>query len=228
MPHPVLIFDFDGTVALGEGPVLAYASAVARRAELGQVFVDEIAGALTAAEVEGGAVDGYDLVRVRAERAGVAAHTLSAAYLDSRAVLGTAHAAVAAPAGLADLLADTAAERILLTNAPAVRLEEALDVLGLRGRFDRIVTDAAKPGGLARLLDELGERPVLSIGDIWRNDLAPAHARGHATALVGGFADPAATPTYRAARLEDLFDDVRRWVASASASAPVAAPAVTD
>lgn len=223
MPHPVLIFDFDGTVALGEGPVLAYASAVARRADLGHAFVDEIAGALTAAEVDGGAVDGYDLVRVHAERAGVTAAVLSAAYLDSRGVLGTAEAPVAAPEGLADLLAQTGAERILLTNAPAVRLEEALGVLGLAGRFDRIVTDAAKPGGLARLLDELGERPVLSIGDIWRNDLAPAHARGHATALVGGFVDAAATPTYRAARLEDLLDDVRRWVAAASVPAPARA-----
>ena len=228
MPHPVLIFDFDGTVALGEGPVLAYANAVMRRAGLAPAFVDEIAQRLAHAESEGGAVDGYDLVRVRAEHVGVDADTLAGAYLDSRALLGTAAAAVVAPAGLVDLLEETTAERILLTNAPAVRLTETLAGLGLEGRFDRIVTDAGKPDGFDALLDEIGDRPVLSVGDIWRNDLAPAHARGHATALVGGFVDPAATPTYRAPRLEGLLDDLRHWVASASAVASGLAATATD
>lgn len=216
MPRPVLIFDFDGTVALGDGPVLAYATAVAEGSGIDAAFAEDVAARLTAAAAVDDAVDGYDLVRVLAVAAGVDEAALSQAYLRSRALLGTAAAPVTAAAGLAEMLAEIDAERILVTNAPSVRLEDTLAGLGLDGAFDRIVTGAGKPAGLERLLDELGdERPVLSIGDIWRNDLAPAHLRGHATALVGSFADAEARPTFRATALEDLLDDVRRWTDAA-------------
>jgi len=39
VPRPVLIFDFDGTVALGDGPVLAYAASVAAAGRLPESFV---------------------------------------------------------------------------------------------------------------------------------------------------------------------------------------------
>jgi FMN phosphatase YigB (HAD superfamily) len=140
---------------------------------------------------------------------------LSAAYLASRAQLGTADAPVSVPDGLAAFLRAAAphAERILVTNAPSVRIAEALDGLGLSGLFDRIVTDARKPAGLDAVLDGLpADARVLSVGDMWRNDLAPAHARGHATALIGGFTDPSATPTYRAADFATLAPRLDAWL----------------
>jgi len=215
VPRPVLIFDFDGTVALGDGPVLAYAASVAAAGRLPESFVTEVRRGLGDPTAEG-AVDGYDLVRILALRAGADETHLAFGYRASRGMLATAAAPIGTPAGLARLLDDVDAERVLLTNAPDVRLAEALEALGLAGRFDRIVTDAAKPAGLEALLDELDPaRPVLSIGDIWRNDLAPAHARGHATALVGTSVTPDAQPTYRAARLDDLLDDIARWALAA-------------
>ncbi len=209
----LLLFDFDGTIALGDGPVLAYAQQIAGRLADGVGFVDSIRTLLDTAD--GDSLDGYDAVRRAAEARGADAALLSAAYLASRSLLATADAPIAAPTGLAAFLAGpgAAADRVLVTNAPAIRIPEAIDALGLTGLFDRIVTDARKPAGLEAVLDAMpAETRVLSIGDIWHNDLAPAHARGHATALIGGFADPRATPTYRAATFADLVPDLKAWL----------------
>lgn len=243
--RPTVIFDFDGTVALGDGPVLAYARAVERLADLPAGFSDEIGRRLAAAATTAGAsdrstLDAYDLVRISAAGAGVDDEQLAEAYLASRALLGGIEAPVEAPAGLPgflDTLGALGATRVLVTNAPPMRIESALTALGLHGRFDRIVTDAAKPAGLARLLDELegsaatdlgmagpnsagpaGGIRLLSIGDVWRNDLAPAHERGYATALVGRFADADATPTFRAETIEALYPDLTSWLTTASLS----------
>lgn len=220
MPRPHLIFDFDGTVALGDGPVRAYARAVAAEAGLPSSFVESVAAGLLAGEQAEGrdlpadaAIDAYDLVRVLATEAGADAAALSRGYLASRAQLATSDAPVFAPDGLAAFLAEVDAERILVTNAPDIRILEALADLGLDGLFDRVVANAGKPDGLIRLLDELGaDTDVLAIGDIWRNDLAPAHERGHTTALVGGYPDPEAAPDLHAPTLPALLPALTDWV----------------
>ncbi|PRB13669.1 HAD family hydrolase [Microbacterium sp. MYb62] len=209
--NSILLFDFDGTIALGDGPVLAYAQQVAAALGGDDTFVDVIRAVLTSADDD--ALDGYDAVRRVAETRGADATLLSTAYLASRAQLGTAEAPIDAPEGLADFLESVDAERILVTNAPAIRIVEALEALGLHGLFDRIVTGAGKPKGLEAVLAALpADARVLSIGDIWHNDLAPAHARGHATALIGGFSDPNATPTFRAAEFSTLVPQLEAWL----------------
>nr|WP_201471293.1 haloacid dehalogenase-like hydrolase [Microbacterium hydrocarbonoxydans] len=219
--NSILLFDFDGTIALGDGPVLAYAAQVAAALGDRDGFVDGIRETLSAAD--GGALDGYDAVRRAATARGADSRLLSAAYLASRAELATAAAPISAPAGLADFLAAAAAsaERVLVTNAPAIRIDEALEALGLTGLFDRIVTSARKPAGLVAFLAALpDDARVLSIGDIWHNDLAPAHARGHATALIGGFPDGEATPTYRAADFATLIPQLDAWLRHEPAPVP--------
>lgn len=238
-PRPTILLDLDGTVIVGHGPVLAYARAAARLGGLDDGFVDAVdaelaavgagqhgAGGHGAGRHDAGrlgddrALDGYDLVRIHAAAAGIASATLAEAYLESRSVLGRAEAPVTVPDGLADFLASVDADRVLVTNAPAVGVHEALAALGLADHFDRIVTEAGKPAGLALVLDELDAAgsPVIAVGDIWRNDLAPAHERGHATALVGTFDDPEATPTFRAERLERLLPSIAAWIEERPAS----------
>ncbi|MDD7929025.1 HAD family hydrolase [Microbacterium thalli] len=219
MPNsPLIIFDFDGTVALGDGPVLAYARAAAASADEPERFLARVDAGLrpVAAAAAAQPIDAYDVIRVAAVEAGVAPDALSRAYLSSRALLGSAEAPVEAPVGLAAVAAALAAECVLVTNAPAIRIAETLTALGLGDAFTRIVTDAGKPAGLDRLLDEPGVagRRVLAVGDIWRNDLEPAHRRGHDTALVGLWPDPAATPTFRAATLTDLLPRIEAWAAA--------------
>ncbi len=216
---PTIIFDFDGTVALGDGPVLAYAQQVADELGSPEGFIDGIRRTLAAGGDD--ALDGYDAVRRAAIASGADAGHLSRAYLASRGQLGTAYAPITVPEGLAQFLAEADAHRILITNAPDVRLAEALVALGLDGLFDRIVTSAGKPAGIELILDELpGDGRVLSVGDIWHNDLAPAHRRGHATALVGDFSDPDAEPTFRAATLTALLPQLREWLAGSALPLP--------
>lgn len=219
--NSILLFDFDGTIALGDGPVLAYAAQVAAALGDRDGFVDGIRETLSA--VDGEALDGYDAVRRAAVARGADARLLSAAYLASRRELATDAAPITAPDGLAAFLADAAseAERVLVTNAPAIRIDQALDALGLAGLFDRIVTSAGKPAGLDAFLADLpADARVLSVGDIWHNDLAPAHARGHATALIGGFPDAEAIPTYRADDFSTLIPQLEAWLRHEPAHLP--------
>lgn len=218
-----LLFDFDGTLSLGTGPVLAYARIAAEvlTPSAAEAFLGAVADALTehpSGRVPGtGAIDGYDLVRILSARHGIDPETLGAAYLDSRELLGSVLAPVIAPAGLPAFLAEarTSANLIVATNAPETRIEAAIDALGLGGLFDAVYTSLSKPAGLATVLDDWMPRgPVLSIGDIWANDLAPAHARGAYTALVGPLDDDPldATPTYRAEHLPELYPAITEWL----------------
>ena len=222
-PPATVLFDFDGTVVLGHGPVRAYAGAVARRISAADAsrFLEEFDAALDPMTED--VLDGYDLVRLVAERHGVDAATLGDAYLESRMQLGTAAVPVSAPEGLGAFLERVGglAHRVLVTNAPATRIPETLAMLGLAHGFDEIRTEAGKPAGLEAIIDELLEvGPVLSVGDIWANDLAPAYARGAATALVApaGIVPWDANPTFRAEHLPELYDDMAAWLAEASST----------
>jgi len=227
-----IIFDFDGTVAVGNGPVLAYAREAARGA--GGDLLARLERELAAFEAgePGRFRDGYDVVGTLADDAGVAADQRQRAYLASRAALGTpdAEPAAAAP-GLADLLGalPEAARVVLVTNAPESGVDAALRAWGVRDRFDELVFDAGKPAGLSAIVARALETgPVLSIGDIVENDLAPARALGADTALVGATAATASEPvTFRAQRLVELIDPIVSWARAAelaSPSVPAASP----
>ncbi|MEZ3161141.1 HAD family hydrolase [Microbacterium sp. BWT-B31] len=221
MTHTI-VFDFDGTLALGAGPIVAFAHAVAERAG------DDgfVARALTAlAEFEAGETDhrdGYDVVGSLASAQGVPEAELSAAYDASRALLGTAAAEVHAPAGLAPFLARVGARaRLLLaTNAPGESIVPILTRWGVVEAFDALHFTVGKPAGLVPILeDALASGPVLSVGDIVEFDLAPAMSLGAATALVGVTAERAAAPvTLRGRTLADLYTDIEAWAAAAASS----------
>jgi FMN phosphatase YigB (HAD superfamily) len=217
-----LVFDFDGTVSLGTGPVLAYARAAATTlaADHASAFLSAVELGLEqspSGQLPGtGAIDGYDLVRMLASQHGVDPATLGDAYLASRGRLATDDAPVVAPRGLADFLrfAREHANTVLATNAPDIRVTEAISALGLTGLFDAVYTSVGKPGGLDSVLDDwLPNGEVLSIGDVWINDLAPAAARGALTALVGS-PDEASAPTYRADHLHELYPVIAAWLES--------------
>ena len=222
----LLLLDFDGTVAVGHGPVRAYARAAVALLPAAEqrAVLHRLDEGLAGGDAEGLApLDGYDLVRMLAEEHGIGPHALSAAYLASRHALATEQAPITAPPGLADLLAElrTDATIVLATNAPDIRLRDALRVIGLGGLIDRIAPEAAKPGGMPRLLDSLRVAPagpvrVLSVGDVWANDLAPVAARGHTTALISRCPPPEARPTHVGPDMPSLYPAMRNWVQSPS------------
>lgn len=205
----IVVLDFDGTVAVGDEPVLAYFRAVAGPQADG-LF------APWAATGEGYR-DGYALVADWAARNGVEESARSAGYAASRAALHSGEAAVTAPAGLADLLRSRPDDVrcVLVTNAPVDGIDPVLERLGLSGLLDELVGDAGKPTGmpeiLASLLGDLPPDRLMSIGDIWRNDLEPAAAIGAATAFIDRFGLGEGSPTFRARTLEGLLPDIERW-----------------
>lgn len=222
-----IVFDLDGTVATGNGPIIAYARLVSEAAgaqgpALARRLVEEIAEAEATGMFPAPVLDGYDLVRLRALDAGVEPASIDEAYRSSRSLLGTAQAPVTLPEGLTDLL-DALGDRVrlaLVTNAPATRLDEVLTSLGLESRFHSVHTSAGKPDGLRRLATGWAvEGRVLSVGDIWGNDLEPVHALGGDTALVGRPPEDA-SPTYWSPTLPGLYENVLRWSHAARPSSP--------
>lgn len=225
-----VIFDFDGTISLGDGPLDAYARCVAQLAG-SDALLDEVAAARALAVQHPGTYrDGYHAVAAAAHAVGIDDATLSAGYLRSRELLGTAEAPVVAPPGLRTFLDRLAqhARLVLVTNAPAIRIPEALEVLGAAGAFGDVVCSAGKPAGLAAVIEEaLATGPVLSIGDIDEFDLEPARRLGADTALVGPTAPfHAGRATYAAETLDRLYADIDAWAttpASPTSDAPARA-----
>lgn len=225
-----IIFDFDGTIAVGDGPIRAFARALAdqlhdstKEGFLAAVFAD-----LDTADAEGFSIedrDGYGLVNRHARVAGADADALDAAYHQSRSVLASDEAPISAPDGLREFLDSLPAgvRAVLVTNAPDTNIEFALEQLDLAGCFHEIHHSARKPDGLEAIAAPwLSEGRVLSIGDIWINDLMPIEKLGGTTALIG---EPAAgtRPDYAAPTLGAMLPALAAWAAESHATA-LAAP----
>ena len=220
-----VIFDFDGTLTVGSGPVDAYAGEVAALAgDRGIVAaVDAYMASFEAGEPR--FIDGYDIVRHVAHERGVDNETLGSAYERSRERLATESVPVAAPDGVAAFIEEllTVADVVLATNAPATRLPEALEMLGVSGVLTTQHTSVGKPDGLSAIVaDALARGRVLSIGDVYANDLEPAAAMGASTALVGptwrAYADRV---TMAAQTLPELYLPIKTWAGILPPAPPV-------
>lgn len=228
---PTILFDFDGTLALGDGPITAFARAIAERTADASFAARAEAAIADFAAGTADARDGYDAVTRIARDQGVDAAVIGAAYDDSRALLGTDEAPVVSPDGLADFL-DTLschARLVLATNAPGDGIAELLDTWGVTERFDAVHFAVGKPAGLVPLIREaLATGPLLAVGDIVENDLAPAAVLGADTALVGAtFERSTADATMRGHSLADLYDRILDWARTAS-SAPASSAGSTS
>jgi FMN phosphatase YigB (HAD superfamily) len=217
---PVLVLDFDGTVCLGDGPIWAYADALlpSLDGEHARRVSDGLTAFLAGNTDPGDFSDGYSAV-VRLAGPGVARATLDAAYVASRRALSAGEVDVHSPDGLAELLAELAGgvRRVLLTNAPDIGMALLLDRLGLADVIDEVITSAGKPDGfdalLPQLLDGADPARLLSVGDMWVNDISRPLHTGCATAYVDRTgADP--RPAHaRATTHPGQYPAIRSWAA---------------
>ncbi|MER3386989.1 MAG: HAD family hydrolase [Microcella pacifica] len=217
--RPTIVLDFDGTLALGNGPISAFARAIAAHAG-DATFLGRAEAALAAFEAgEAEYRDGYDAVSRVAAAEGIARERLDAAYAASRELLGSDDALVDPPQGLREFLHGLSARArlVLATNAPAGRILDVLEAWGVAEVFDDLHFAVGKPHGLVPVLREaLEQGAVLAIGDIAEFDLDPATALGADTALVGvTAAHSAAATTMRGHSLADLYDEITAWVHAA-------------
>lgn len=232
--RPVLMLDFDGTVCVGDDPVLAYVTAMgplepAARADLNADLNAFLRGGTDRAEdpAMAGVEDGYAAAKHLAQRHGLTTAQIDAAYQTSRAEASSWLANVRAPDGLRALLDDVTGRvsRVLVTNAPATGLDLVLDRLGITDCIDDIVTDAGKPERTGAVVTELLARHgishvphlLMSIGDVWRNDLAAPLELGCATAYIDRFDRGLGPAHLRGVRFEDLVDGIREWAADPTA-----------
>ena len=211
-----IVFDFDGTVALGDGPVLAYAEAAFALLDPARAATARTTIARVLAGQDHRWPDPY--VAVASLCAEVDPAELQIAYLRSREDLARDGLGVTAPDGLAAALDrwQPHAERVLVTNSPARGTVEALERLDLATRFDQVVVGAGKPDGLPTILQTLLDgRPahhLVSIGDHWPNDLRPALELGCIALAVSADSEPAPAHAH-ATSVTDLLPVIDTWLA---------------
>ncbi len=213
-----VLFDFDGTVCLGEGPVLEFAQLLDQRLP-GHGFTRHVREFIQHPQAPGPfqhCDDPYDIISIISTDAGFPASLTNAAYADSRE--NAAHSAIRTPERFAEFVRSLPANCVLATNSPAHEFDQFLHQLGLVGAFSSIVTSAGKPAGMHSIIPELLARgPVLSVGDKWINDLAPAQFLGADTALVDTYdrQKDRGRATLRARNLESLYEHIHSWCTNA-------------
>lgn len=241
--RPVLVLDLDGTVILGDTPVLAYARAVEATAAYADGLTDQVVEFLADPSGDAdlaGAQDGYQAVALIAAAIGIDDERRNAAYARSRLGLAEDLGDLRTPEGLAEVLASLPVHRVVVTNSPADGIEDLLERLGLSEVIDEVHGSAGKPEGLPAVLMGLMSRNgitgaphrLLSVGDIWANDLAPALELGCATAYVDALGRRQGPAHVRGTCFPDLYDDLTQWahdpdafVAAHPLAAEAAAPA---
>ena len=149
------------------------------------------------------AEDGYQAVEILARAAGISRQQITAAHLASRTDLLASAWAVDEAGGLAPLLAEIAGHAGVTVLAEpgdpaagAVLAAIGIEVDGIVERLD--------PGP--------DPSQVLVIAARWSGTLATAHQAGCRTALVDRFSRVRGTPTYRAADLSGVLDQIRGWL----------------
>ncbi|MFD7076361.1 HAD family hydrolase [Nocardioides sp. NPDC059952] len=222
----MLVLDLDGTVCLGDTPVLLYAERVAAFTAAPEALLEATEAFLgqrlpeTAPQTLTGAQDGYEAVKIMGLTAGASEEQLSAAYVSSRAAISEHPGDIRTPEGLVDLLGGIDAHRVVLTNSPGGSgLDAILEHLGVRDVVDEVLADALKPTRMIQHLDALlgaagaaaAPERLMSVGDIWRNDLAPAVERGCVAAYVDAFDRRQGPAHVRAGSFVDLYPAASDW-----------------
>lgn len=220
---PSIVFDFDGTLAVGHGPILAYARIVAPIA--GADYLERVEAELQRYDAgESEYRDGYDIAASLAVADGVSAEVLQATYMGSRELVGTELAPVTTVPDIDGFLAALGAHArlVVATNAPERGIDRVLAAWGVRERFAEIHFTVGKPAGLEAVVARLAaEGPVLAIGDIAPFDLTPVQHLGVDTALVGAThkISPAQV-TLRGESVAALRTEIEAWAATAASKTP--------
>lgn len=220
-PTAVVVWDLDGTVYRSAEACRHYGRGIA--AELADERRDAYLAALDGYLAgEGGveASDGWEAAVVLAGGRRGASRAYADAFARTRAFMLTDECALEVPDGLPELLERSAgrARQVLMSNTPAFGVMPLLERLGVLGLFDEIVCHAEKPerfgarlAALARVYD-VAQASVLSVGDHFVNDIAPALELGCATAYVDPFhVGPARRSTFEATRIEELLPVLEAW-----------------
>lgn len=267
MEPKLLILDFDGTLCLGDDPVLAYAAQVDEELTTrglngpgGRPVRDLVADAFAAdtllveeinydddgvplavkQEARMGAAgahptswplqDGYQLVQLLGVQAGLSGQTCGEAFRAARRTLlgaGLENTDLHAPAEAPELLSRLRQEGVvvvLATNSPAEGFDTWLQTLGLEAAFDAVINSAQKPFGMPATVEQARQTAaelrggaqvaagsILSVGDIWANDLDYVAEQGGVTVLIDRFTTGLGEPSHRVQSFTEAADLIGQW-----------------
>lgn len=263
VPNKLLLLDFDGTLCLGEDPILTYAdradaeltqrslpgpggrsvrevvtAAFARDSLLAEEIHYDDAGlplavlnqpgpsAAAAHPVSWPLQDGYQLVQLLAVQSGLTNEDAGQAFQQARRDLvaaGLENTDLHAPAGAEDLfseLREAGTGVVLVTNSPAEGFGTWLSTLGLQDSFDAVINSAQKPFGMPQAVEQARQASpstpvaltqILSVGDIWANDLAHPDEVGGSTILIDRFGTNLGRPTHRVPDFSAAVPLILRW-----------------
>ena len=213
-----LLLDLDGTLYRGDGPVIAYA----RHLDLPPPFLSTVDAYLRhGSGVVPDATDGWEAVQRLAAEHDVDPARMDAAFLASRMALAEPDCDIGMPPDLLPLLRELRPTTYLLlaTNSPPDWLAALLSRLGVADVLDDVVTRADKPTGLPGILRLLADRidavarpwRIFSVGDHWRNDIAPARDFGAVTGYIDRFGRADGPADAVAPTFEGVLPAIRRW-----------------
>jgi FMN phosphatase YigB (HAD superfamily) len=217
----LLLFDFDGTVYRGDAPFREYAAQIARAIPESdrETFLGRAARQLAGVrEVEAG--DPWHAMARLAEPYQLDRTALHEAFMKTRAYMMTDACRLEVPAVLPSFLTRARRQVVvaLASNSPREACLPLLQKLGLQDAFHLVRPSAHKPEGLLPLIAELEaqfETPpgqVMSVGDYYVNDIAPAQSAGFRTAYISP-GDYFPGPVDLAGkRLEDVLPGVAIWI----------------
>lgn len=216
----LLLFDFDGTLYRGDAPFYFYAKEIARtlpgaRADEYLRRVDRHLQAVEPLE----AFDHWEAVIALAQIYGADPAVFDNAFTKTRIYMNAGGCALEVPQALRTFLIAVKGKTTLAvaSNSPWHAARPLMDRLELTNLFDCIVTDAHKPEGLIDAARQCanGQVPdtrIASVGDHYRNDIAPAHKAGWRTAHIhpqGVFPGPS---TAQGRRIEEVLPLLEEWL----------------
>ena len=224
-PGALLVFDFDGTLWRGDDPLDCYAELVslgldpAERAPfLADVHAFLSGDHWSVSGLEPPPDDGWAAIAAFAAARGESAAHRQAAFLETRRRIAAGEFPLEVPGGLREFLAasrDSCAV-VLASNSPGASVHPVLDRLGLTPFFDDVASDAGKPDRLPEVVDSwiTVYRPahVMSIGDHYRNDIAPAVRRGWFTTYISPWRWVPGPCSVVGATMEDVLPGLYAWV----------------
>lgn len=216
-----MMFDLDGTLYRGDDPFRYYAQVVSRQMEASDraVYLDKVEAHLGGDPHVIDADTWQAVVRLATPYVGDP-EICQQAFVPTRQYMLSPECQMDVAPELKPFL-DKVRDRMLLalvSNSAEEAAVPLLQKLDLLEAFDVVRTAVGKPTGLLETADllvvqhDLNPLMVMSIGDNYTNDIAPALERGWATVHVsphGYFPGPS---TYQVRQVEDAFPAIWRWV----------------
>jgi FMN phosphatase YigB (HAD superfamily) len=218
--HGLILFDFDGTLYRGDAPFRYYAQVLARH--MAPADSDRYLS-LVEAHLQGvtGIVagDNWEAVVGLAEPYLADEALWQGAFLETRVFMHGDDCELEVPEVLRTFLQDSHGKVTLAcaSNSPPEAAIPLMKRLGIYDYFDHVAPSANKPDGLLPYAQDLWggdlvpER-TLSVGDNYKNDIAPALEAGCATAHISPHGYFPGASTAHGHTMEDVMPYIRSWV----------------